>query len=176
MNKKAEVKNALQQIVTEEVKRHYPSEVSFYRDVLGISQPSWNRWKNGEYKMKDMTHIKSMFTPYEWMLANKVANDMNVYPQNFKKTPYEVYADCKVAIAKQWAKSAEMRVNSAGNDLRDLYQVPGTTFTVTQKNEIPIINSDDTLKFYLNTSSAHVPAGKRNRLGWFEENFENSLI
>lgn len=170
------MKNALQQIITAEVNRHYTSEALFYREVLGISQPSWNRWKKGEHGLKDVTHIKSMFTPYEWMLANKVASDMNIYPQNFKKAPYEVYTDCKVAIAKKWAPTSEMRVNSTGNDLRDLYQEPGTTFTVTQKNEIPIIACDDTLKFYINKSSSHVPSGIRNRLEWFEDNFEESLI
>lgn len=168
--------NILQQIIVEEVKRHYPTEAAFYRDVLGISQPSWNRWKNSEYKMKDMSRIKSLFTSYEWMLANKVASDMAVYPNNFKADPYAIYTDCKIAIAKQWAGSAEISVNSAGNDIRDFYQEPGTLLTVTNKYDLPLINKNDTLRFYINCSSANVPAGKNNRLEWFQENFEQALI
>lgn len=172
------MKNALQQIIASEVNRHYKSEAVFYREVLGISQPSWNRYKNGEHTLRaeKMSSIKSMFTPYEWMLANKVASDMNVYPNNFKKAPYDVYTDCKVSIAKQWAPNAKMSVNSIGNDLREHYQEPGTTFLVKIENSIPILNSDDYLKFYLDVPSHQVPAGKRNRLEWFEENFEDSII
>lgn len=169
------MKNALQTIVVEEVKRHYRTEKDFYENVLGITQQSWNRWKKGErgLKAENMDTVKlSLFTDYEWMIVNKLSSQMSVYPNNFKKGPFEQYLDTKKGIAKAWAEKASININAAMNadDPNDGRVMPGTRVTVKMDYGHWI---EDSLTFYSDKSSGHIPAGKKNRLEWFMANVGN---
>lgn len=171
----------LQDIVTNEIGRNYKTQKGFYTNILKISQQSWNRWKNGEHEFSSdkMYGIEQLFTAYEWMLVRKVTSDINTYPHNFKTEPYEVYQAVKLAIAKQWANDgASVSVNSARNvdgpvdDRKSL----GTVLKVENKFDNGLIDSSDVLLFNISISSAEVPAGKQNRLEWFNEHFEEVII
>jgi len=169
------MKNVLQTIIVEEVKRHYRTEKDFYEGLLGITQQSWNRWKKGErgLKAENMYTLKlSLFTDYEWMLLNKVSSQMSVYPNNFKQEPFEQYLETKKVIAKEWAKRASINVNAARNadNPNDGRVMPGVRVTVNLEYGHWI---EDTLTFYTDQPSGHIPAGKKNRLEWFMANVGN---
>lgn len=171
------MKNLLQEIVAAEIKRHYRFEKNFYADVLGITQPTWNRWKKGERSLNEdnMKKVQALFTPYEWMLVNKVASDMQMYPANFAQEPFEMYVNVKRSIAKSWAENAEISVNSARNvdDPKSGVISPGTEVKVSMKYDNGLINSDDSLILYTDQPSSDIKAGKQNRLKWFNENIDS---
>ena len=164
------------EIIVEEVKRNYKTESVFYEKTLGITQQSWNRFKRGERGLKEdkLSMIRALFTPYEWMLANKVASDMSTYSKIFKNGPFETYIDVKKSIASAWADRASISVNSAINvDDPSLGRInPGTAVTVSISYENGLFNKSDTIILYTDQSSAHIPAGKKNRLKWFTENVD----
>lgn len=175
------MKTILQEIVTTEVNRNYVSEKVFYASSLQITQQSWNRWKKGErgFSEDKTNRIKALFAPYEWMLVQKIDSEMNMYPQNFKEEPYAVYQNAKLQTAKTWANNgASISVNSARNvdGPVDDRKSPGTVLKVEKKFDNGLINSSDVLTFNINVSSAEVPAGKQNRLEWFNENFEDVIL
>lgn len=164
-------------IIVDEVRRNYRTESDFYTKTLGITQQSWNRWKRGERGLKEenMSLIRALFTPYEWMLVNKVASDMSMYPSNFSTEPFQVYTEAKRSIAKEWAERATISVNSAMNvDDPSLGQTsPGTAVTVSIEYDNGLINSTDTIVFYTEESSGRIKAGKQYRLEWFMKNVDN---
>lgn len=167
----------LQQIVVSEIKRRYESEKAFYERTLGITQQSWNRWKNGErdFKPANMNSIKSLFSPYEWQLIEKINSDMAMYPNNFKDEPTDVFIKTKKSIAYKWVNfGASISVNSALSiDDPSLKQtVSGTKVTVSLDYNNDLINSSDIITFYVNQSSAHIKAGKENRKKWFFDNLK----
>lgn len=163
-------------IIVEEVKRNYKSEAVFYEKTLEITQQSWNRWKRGDRGLKEenVKLIRALFTPYEWMLANKVASDMSSYSKSFTQEPFETYINAKRAIAKEWSERASISVNSAMNvDDPSLGRVnPGTAVTISISYDNGLINKADTIILYTDQSSAHIKAGKQNRLKWFMENVD----
>lgn len=171
------MKNILQEIVAKEVNRHYKFEKDFYEGVLGVKQPTWNRWKKGDRGLSDekMNSVKALFTDYEWMLVNKVASDMQMYPSNFTQEPFETYVNVKRSIAKQWAEKAEISVNAAHNvdDANTGRIYPGTEVKVSIQYDNGLINSSDSLLLYTQESSGNIKSGKQNRLKWFFENIDS---
>lgn len=168
------MKNVLQTIIVDEVKRHYRTEKDFYEGLLGITQQSWNRWKKGERGLKadNMDTLKlSLFTDYEWMLLNKVSSQMSVYPNNFKQAPFEQYLETKKVIAKEWAERASINVNSARNvdNPNNGRVMPGVRVTVNLEYGHWI---EDTLTFYTDQPSGRIKAGKKSRLEWFNNNLD----
>lgn len=169
------MKKPLQTIVEWEVRRQYVSESSFYTKVLNITQQSWNRWKKGERGLSDekLTAVSKLFTPYEWMLIQKIDSDMRMYSNNFEDSAVDVYHQSKIAVAKQWVSGdAKINVNAARNvdDPDDGRISPGTTVKVTIEYDMPLIRKSDDLIFYTKESSGRIKAGKENRKKWFNKN------
>ena len=169
--------NPLTKIVENEVRKLYKSESDFYSNVLKTTQQTWNRWKRGErgFSEEKLTLVSRLFTPYEWMLVNKIDSEMKMYSNNFKDEAAVIYHDTKVAIAKQWVEAgAAISVNSARNvdDPNDGRQTPGTEIKVTMTYDVPLIRKTDDIIFYVNQSSGTIKAGKENRKQWFLKNIK----
>lgn len=174
------MKNALQKIVTTEVQKQFKTEGAFYENYLEMTRQSWGRWKRGErnFSHENIIKLSSLFTPYEWMLVNKIAKDMQMFPNNFKQSPIDVYNDSRKAIAKKWVKAgSSISVNAARNvdDPKDGRKTPGTEVIVKMEHDLPLINSDDSMRFYVKQSSGHIKAGKENRKKWFNKNIDELI-
>lgn len=174
--------NALVEIIVNEVNKTFKTEKTFYEDYLHITQVSWNRWKRGERGFSDdkMKVIQSvLFTDYEWMLVNKIDRAFNYYPHNYEETtPVEIFHKAKLNTAKMWAElGAIIEVNSARNSdsSNDGIRMPGTQVKVKLYYDTDILYSDDTIRFYVKQSSAHIKAGRENRKKWFKANLKELI-
>lgn len=90
-------------LILDTVKMNFPSEEAFYKYYLGISLKEWNEWKQGKAGLPSdaMQKVKGLFSDYEWMLIQKVAEQAMFFPE---KRHYVVseYRRLKTMIAKKW--------------------------------------------------------------------------
>lgn len=93
----------LVELVVHAVKEKYVSEKAFYSDQLGISPQSWDRWKKGDQGLKyeNIQIIATLFTDYEWMLAQKVVRQADLMTDVIKE-PVAEFIYLKHQIAKTW--------------------------------------------------------------------------
>lgn len=92
-------------LILDTVKMVFPSEEVFYQHYLGISKQEWDEWKKGRAPLANdvMQKVKGLFSDYEWMLMQKVAEQAVFFPE---KRHYVVpeYRRLKTMIAKQWVE------------------------------------------------------------------------
>lgn len=90
-------------LILDTVKMNFSTEEAFYKYYLGISLKEWNDWKQGKSGLpgEAMQKVKGLFSDYEWMLMQKVAEQAVFFPE---KRHYVVseYRRLKTMIAKQW--------------------------------------------------------------------------
>lgn len=99
------------ELVVAAIKSKYVSEKAFYSDQLGITPQSWDRWKKGEQGLKyeNMQIIATLFTDYEWMLVQKVAQRREILPEISGSAVAE-FNYLKYQIAKTWIKHGLARM------------------------------------------------------------------
>lgn len=90
-------------IILSEIKLRFKSEHNFWKNYLLISEEEWLNWKKGQgvLPQQAMQKVKGLFSDYEWMLVNKVAEQAMFFPE---KRHYVVpeFRRLKTMIAKQW--------------------------------------------------------------------------
>lgn len=90
-------------LILDTIKMNFPTEESFYKYYLGISLKEWDEWKKGKAALSGdaMQKVKGLFSDYEWMLMQKVAEQAVFFPE---KRHYVVpeYRRLKTMIAKKW--------------------------------------------------------------------------
>ena len=90
-------------IILSEIKLRFKNEEDFYANYLRISKEEWMNWKLGKENLPQqvMQKVKGLFSDYEWMLVNKVAEQAMFFPE---KRHYVVpeFRRLKTMIAKKW--------------------------------------------------------------------------
>ena len=96
----------LKTIVVQQIKEHFTNEIDFYEPHLGMNEAEWIRWKKNDVELgKHATEkIRSLFSDYEWMVAEKVVRNAQFIPE-IQMNPVREYKQMKFAIARQWIQS-----------------------------------------------------------------------
>lgn len=97
---------ALVLIILDEICTKFPSEDYFVEQCLQLTKEEWQEWKEGKKVLNQeaMQRIKGLFTDYEWMLMQKVAEQTMFFPE---KQYYVVqqFRRLKAMIAKKWIET-----------------------------------------------------------------------
>lgn len=98
-------------IILDEVKSQFPSEKYFVEHYLEMDWNEWTQWKKGKSLLSQeaMQKVKGLFSDYEWMLMQKVAEQTMFFPE---KRHYiaQQYRRLKAMIAKRWIETPLCRV------------------------------------------------------------------
>lgn len=99
----------LMEIILGMVQERYRSQRGFYESVLGITGQSWDRFKKGQRGLsyQSMEKLKTLFTPYEWYLANEVARLYHYLPY---EGAFEEFLDLRLQIAINWGLAEDKTV------------------------------------------------------------------
>lgn len=148
------------------VDRDWASERAFY-SACHMRQSSWERFKHGAVSNITRKNWESMmnllFNDYELMLFRR-AKELVIY--NYQESLEEAFFDLKKEHARHFMNTGgTARVDSA----QDMY-VKEEVYLGTRLWIEDVLGN--TIRFRLNCSSKDVPSGKRNRLKWFNEKFE----
>ncbi|AXY24797.1 hypothetical protein CL176_01505 [Suicoccus acidiformans] len=108
---------ALVELVLHAVNEKYVSEKAFYREKLGISAQSWDRWKKGEQGLKyeNIQILANLFTDYEWMLVQKVVRNAEILT-DVMQNPVGEYIFLKYQISQTWLNNGIARVEWGQTD------------------------------------------------------------
>lgn len=96
---------ALVAIILSEIKLRFKDETYFYKEYLQITKEEWEGFKRGQHPLSQITmqKVKSLFSDYEWMLVNKVAEQAMFFPEKRHYVVQE-FRRLKTMIAKSWIK------------------------------------------------------------------------
>ena len=99
---------AMVKIIIDQVLSQFENESRFYREYLEIDGKQWQGWKEGRIALEAevMSKMKSLFSDYEWMLAQKIIHQTILFPEKRNYVVNE-YKRVKVLIAKKWLQSGE---------------------------------------------------------------------
>ena len=90
-------------IILDEITLEFDSEQLFCKNYLHYSYDKWNQWKQGKAALPNevMTKIKGLFSDYEWMLMQKVAEQSLFFPEK-RNYAVQEFRRLKTLIAKKW--------------------------------------------------------------------------
>lgn len=159
------------QYIINRVEKEYPSDKAFYEGKL--SQMSWTRLKKGDSSLDNLTRksweaiVSALFTDYEYA----------IFKQAKKNIIYNMADDLEEEYDRLRIKHARHIMNNGG-----IASVNSARMVVTG-NE-PDIGTElkiedelgNTLIFGINVPSHQVPSGRKNRLEWFNENFNEKIL
>lgn len=112
-------------IILDEVKMEFVSDTIFCNDYLGIDVEEWNAWKTGKQALSPevMQKIKGLFSDYEWMLMQKVAEQSLFFPEK-RNYAVQEFRRLKTLIARKWIElpisSVELVTKTAISGVKEM--------------------------------------------------------
>ena len=90
-------------IILDEINLEFDSEEIFCQTYLNFSYEEWLEWKNGHKPLPNdiMQKIKGLFSDYEWMLLQKVAEQTLFFPEK-RNYAVQEFRRLKTLIARSW--------------------------------------------------------------------------
>lgn len=161
------------QILVNTIHEQYNSEKSFYENILGADQTTWEAWKAGKGNLtaEQNQKIKNLFSDYEWMLLQKILRQTIIFPEK-RTVAISEYKKMKTKIAQKWLSSnlatAEMiSYNEEGQEQQYL----DLKVTITYDEW----GFDDILNFRLPAViQQQIKNEKVALLNWVNENLEDA--
>jgi len=153
------------------VRKEYPNDKAFYEGKL--SQMSWTRLKKGESSFENLTRktweaiVSALFTDYEY----------TIFKQARKSIIYNMADDLGKEYNRLRIEHARHFMNNGGQATVDSARmvVTGNEPDIGTRLKIED-NLGNTIIFGINVPAHQVPSGKRNRLEWFNDNFDEGLL
>lgn len=166
---------ALVKIVLMAIKEQFISEKAFYKDQLGITPQSWDRWKKAEQGLKaeNMQKIALLFTDYEWMLVQKVCRNALILPE-VAENPVSEFQHMKFYVAKKWVNSGiadlDFKRNDSKEETENSYRKPAVT-TLRVSVNYEFWSYKDSIELRLpGIIQQQIEREKQDLLEWFNEN------
>lgn len=164
------IKQEIEYIINR-VEKEYPSDKAFYEGKL--SQMSWTRLKKGESSLDNLTRksweaiVAALFTDYEYALFKQAKRNVQ---HNLANDLGEEYDRLRIKHARHIMNNGGIAsVNSARMVVTGDEPDAGTKLKI--EDEL-----GNTLIFGINVPSHQVPSGRKNRLEWFNENFNETIL
>lgn len=115
----------MMKIILDEIALEFESEEAFCKYYLQCSYNDWVMWQKGQKSLPNeiMQKIKSLFSDYEWMLVQKVAEQSLFFPEKRNYAIFE-FRRLKTLIAKKWIElplcQVELVTNVSDHGTKDL--------------------------------------------------------
>ncbi len=170
---------ALVRIVLMAIKEKYVSEKAFYKDQLGITPQSWDRWKKGEQGLKseNMQKIARLFTEYEWMLVQKVCRNSTILPE-VEANPVTEFQSIKFHVAKKWVDTgvATLKFKQSDQKTNQSSQLKPAVTTLSIEMNYDFWSYKDRIELRLpGVIQQQIETEKQDLLEWFNENIEEEF-